>query len=70
MDEQKSDERLEPIYNSYVPIQDVALKTYRERLVIETDGERGRGEQCLQFDMMMMMMMMMMMKCIILRKIS
>ena len=31
MDEQKQDAQQEPTYNSSVPIQDVALKTYRER---------------------------------------
>ena len=35
MDDQREDNQLEPIYNSSVPIQDVALKT------IETGGERG-----------------------------
>ena len=30
-------------YHRSVPIQDVALKTYRERWTIETDGERGSG---------------------------
>ena len=32
MDEQRQDDHLEPIYNSSVPIQDVALKTYREKV--------------------------------------
>ena len=32
---------LEPIYNSSVPIQDVALKTYREQWAIETGVKRG-----------------------------
>ena len=41
MDEQSQDDQLEPIYNSSVPIQDVAFKTYRERWTIETSGERG-----------------------------
>ena len=41
MDKQKQDDHLEPIYNSSVPIQDVALKTYRERWTIETGAERG-----------------------------
>ena len=39
----KQDDQLESIYNSSVPIQDVALKTYRERWTIETGGERGSG---------------------------
>ena len=30
-----------PVYNSSAPIQDVALKTYRERWMIETGGGRG-----------------------------
>ena len=39
MDEQKLDDQLQPIYNSSVPIQDVALKTSRGRWTIETgDG--------------------------------
>ena len=40
-DEQGLDNRLEPIYNSSVVIQDVTWKTYRERWTIETGGERG-----------------------------
>ncbi len=47
MDEQRQDDQLEPIYNSSVPIQDVALKTYRERWTIETGGERGSGRSVL-----------------------
>ena len=43
MDEQKQDDQLEPIYYSSVPIQDVALKTYRERWTIERGGGRGSG---------------------------
>ena len=43
MDEQKQDDQLEPIYNSSVPIQDIALKTSLERWTIETSGERGSG---------------------------
>ena len=43
MDEQKQDDQLEPIYKSSVPIQDVALKTYRERWLIETGGGRKSG---------------------------
>ena len=38
MDEQRQDDQIEPIYNSSVSIQDVASKTKRERLTIETDG--------------------------------
>ena len=41
MDEQRQDDQLEPIYNSSVSIQEVALKTYRKRWTIETSGERG-----------------------------
>ena len=39
MDEQRQDDHLEPIYNRSVPIQDVALTTYR--CTIETGGGRG-----------------------------
>ena len=41
MDEQRQDDQLEPIYNSFAPIQDVALKTYHERWTIETGDKRG-----------------------------
>ena len=41
MDEQRQDDQLEPINNSSVPIQDVALKTFRERWMTEKDGGRG-----------------------------
>ena len=41
MDKQKQDDQLQPICNSSGPIQDVALKTNRERWTIETGGERG-----------------------------
>ena len=41
MDEQRQDDQLEPICNSSVLIQDVALNTSRERWTIETGGERG-----------------------------
>ena len=40
-DEQRQNDKQEPIYNISLPIQDVALKTYRERWTIEIDGERG-----------------------------
>ena len=30
MDEQKRDDQLEPLYNSFVPIEDIALETSRE----------------------------------------
>ena len=49
MDEQKQDNQLEPIYNSSVPIQDVALKTYQERWTIEKGGWRG-SERSVQHD--------------------
>ena len=41
MSEQRQDDQLEPIYNSSVPIQDVALKTNRELWTIETGDGRG-----------------------------
>ena len=43
MDKQRQDDQLEPLYNSFVQIQDVAFKTYRERWTIETGGERESG---------------------------
>ena len=43
MDEQRQDDQLQPIYHSSVPIQDVALKTYWERWMIETGDGRGLG---------------------------
>ena len=39
--EQRQDDELKLIYNSSVPIQDVALKTCRKRWVIERCGGRG-----------------------------
>ena len=39
MDEQRQDDQLEPIYNSSVPIQDIALKTSQEQWTTETGGE-------------------------------
>ena len=47
MEEQRQDDQREPIYNSFVPIQDVALKTYRERWTIEKGGRRGSGRSVL-----------------------
>ena len=41
MDEQRLDDLLESIYNSSVPIQDVAWKIYQELWTIEMGGERG-----------------------------
>ena len=43
MDEQRQNDPLEPIHNSSVPIQDVALNTYRELWTIEKGGVRGSG---------------------------
>ena len=45
MDEQRQDNHLEFKYNSFVPIQDVALKTYRLRWTRETGGERRERER-------------------------
>ena len=47
MDQQRQDDLLEPIYNSSVPIQDIALKTSQERWTIETGGDRGSGRSVL-----------------------
>ena len=47
MDEQRQDDQLEPIYNSSVLIQDIALKTFREQWTIEMGGERGSGRSLL-----------------------
>ena len=44
MDEQRQDDQLEPIYNSSVPIQDVALKTYQEQW---TGGRSRSGRSTL-----------------------
>ena len=43
MIERRQDDQLEPKYNSSAPIQDVTLKTYRERWTIEKGDERGTG---------------------------
>ena len=43
LDEQRQDDQLEPIYNSSLPIRDVALKTYRKRWTIEVGGKRRLG---------------------------
>ena len=45
MDEQRQDDQLEPIYNSFV--QKEALKTCREWLTIEMSGKRGSGRSVL-----------------------
>ena len=47
MDEQSQNDQIEPIYNSSVLIQDVALKTYREGWTIETVAGRGSGRSVL-----------------------
>ena len=46
-DEQRQVVQLESKYNSSVAIQDVALKSYRERWTIETGSERGSGRSVL-----------------------
>ena len=43
MDEQRLDNQLGPIYNSFGPIQDIALKTSWKQRTTETGGERGSG---------------------------
>ena len=43
MDEQRLYDQREPIYNSLVPIQAVALKTCRGQWTIGTGGEMGSG---------------------------
>ena len=47
IDEQRQGDQLEPPHNSSEPIQDVDLKTYRERWMIKTGGERGSGRSVL-----------------------
>ena len=47
MDEQRQDDQLKPIYNSSVPIQDIALKTSREQWTILMGEERGSGSSVL-----------------------
>ena len=47
MDKQRQDDQLESTYNSSVPIQDVALKTYQEQWTIEKGGGRGSGKSVL-----------------------
>ena len=49
--------RTEPIYNSSVPIQHIALKTSQEQWMREMGGERESQEDpCWWGNMMMMMM--------------
>ena len=43
MDKQRQDDQVEPSHNSSVPIQDVALKTYQKRWMIEKGGGRESG---------------------------
>ena len=43
MDEQRQDNKVEPIYNSSVPIRDVDLRTCRKQWTIRKGGERGSG---------------------------
>ena len=43
IDKQRQNDQSEPIYNSSVSIQDIALKTSQEQWTIETGGERGQG---------------------------
>ena len=47
MDEQRQDDQRETIYNSSVPLQDIALKTSRERWTIDMGGKRGLGRSVL-----------------------
>ena len=47
MDKQRQDNQLEPIYNSSVPIWDIALKTSRKQWTIEMGSERGSGRSVL-----------------------
>ena len=47
MDEQRQDDQIEPIFNSSVAIQDVAMKIFQEQWMIETGGERGSGRSVL-----------------------
>ena len=47
MDEQRQDDQLELIYNSSVPIQNIALKTSREKWTIEMGSENEPGRSVL-----------------------
>ena len=42
-DDQRQDDQLEPTYNSFVLIRDVASRTSRKQLTIGRGGERGSG---------------------------
>ncbi len=58
MDEQRQDDQLEATYNSSVPIQDIALKTSRERWTDRDKWQERVREICAgsQRDMMMMIL--------------
>ena len=43
MDEQRQDNQLEPMYNSSVPIQYVALNTFQKQWTIEKGGGKESG---------------------------
>ena len=43
MDVQRQDSQLEPTYSSFVPIQDVVLKTCQKQWMIEKGGEKESG---------------------------
>ena len=47
MDLQRQDNQVETIFNSSVPIQNIALKTSLEQWTIETGGARGSGRSVL-----------------------
>ena len=47
MDKQRQDDQLEPIHNSSVMIQDVALNIYWVQCAIEKGGRRGSGRSVL-----------------------
>ena len=47
MDEQRQDDQLEHIYNRSMPIQEITLKTSRERWTIEKGAGRGSGRSML-----------------------
>ena len=57
MDEQRQGYMLEPKYHCSVPIQDVALKTYREQWTRERGAGEGQADPCWRRDTMMMMIM-------------
>ena len=47
MDQQRQDDQLEPTYNSFVSVQDVALKTCRKQWTIVQGGGKGSGRSML-----------------------